>query len=47
MNILTKRVPNAARSCLGFALALVSVAAIAATTPLPERVQVTWAPTET
>jgi hypothetical protein len=46
MNTLTNRFPMAARCCAAFALALAGIAATAST-PLPERVQVTWAPTET
>ncbi len=36
-----------ARYCAAFALALTGIAATSASTPMPERVQVAWAPTET
>src|SRR5206468_7325840 len=47
MNILTNRFSVVVRCCAAFTLALVGIAAISASTPPPERVQVTWAPTET
>lgn len=47
MNTLMNRFPTVSRCCAAFALALVGIAAAPASTPLPERVQVTWAPTET
>ena len=45
MNTLTNRF--IAQCCAAFALALAGIAATATPAPLPERVQVTWAPTET